>query len=88
MTGVAAVLALVLRAAALREDSLFPDEVGHDPEQLQAAIARLGGGDLHDVKHPRDLTHQQVLKGEDRGVGGHRPSPPRRRHGGRCPRPR
>ena len=57
----AAVLVLVLRAAAMGEDALVPNEVGHGLEQLQDTVARIGGGGLRDVKHPRNRTHQQIV---------------------------
>ena len=58
MATVLAILVLVLVSAALGDHALVPDDVGHGLEQLQAAVARLGGGGLHDVERPRDLTHQ------------------------------
>ena len=42
-------------------DALFRDHVGHVIEQLKAAVARLGGGGLRDVKHPRNHTYQQIV---------------------------
>ena len=66
---VSEVLVLVLSASALGDDALFPDEVGNGLEQLQAAVARLGGGDLRNVEPPRDLTDHQVVKRDGRGVG-------------------
>ena len=53
------VLALVLSAAALWEDALVPDDVGHGLEQLQTAVARLGGGGIRDVEHPRSRTRRR-----------------------------
>ena len=50
------------RTAALGDDALVPAEVGHGFEQLQAAVARLGGGGLRNVKHPHDRPPQQVVK--------------------------
>ena len=87
MAAVSAVLFLVLGAAALGEDALVPDEVGHGLEQLQTPVARIGGGGLSDVERPRDLTHQQVIKRDGRCIGGPLPRPPRRRPRGQRPRP-
>ena len=63
------VLVLVLSATALEDDALVPDEIGRGLDQLQAAVARLGGGGLRTVKQPLDRTHQQVVKRDGRGVG-------------------
>ena len=57
MAAVSEVLALVLGTAALGDNALVPDDVGHGRRQLHAAVARLGGGGLRHVEHPRDCTH-------------------------------
>ena len=46
-------------SAALWDDALLPDDVEHGLEQLQAAVARLGGDGLRDVKHPPDRTRRR-----------------------------
>ena len=58
MAAVSAFLVLVLGAGALGDNALALDEVEHSLEQLQAAVPRLGGGGLRNVKHPRGRTHQ------------------------------
>ena len=46
-------------SAALGDDALLPDDVEHGLEQLQAAVARLGGGGLRDVEHPPVRTRRR-----------------------------
>ena len=46
-------------ATALGDDPLFPDDVHHGLEHLQADVAWLGGGGLRDVEHPPDRTRHR-----------------------------
>ena len=46
-------------ALAASADVLLPDEVEHGLEQLQAAVARLGGDGLRDVEHPPVRTRRR-----------------------------
>ena len=55
-------------SADARNDALFHDHVGHGIEQLKAVVARLGGGGLRNVEHPRDRPPQQVVKRDGRSA--------------------